>query len=352
MKKKILIGAIGAILAIPTTASAVKVAGDALEIYGKLHVSVDATDNDRVAPNDNSDFTLSTNSSRLGFKGKRKMGNSDLTVVYKIEQQIDIGLSGGTSFNTRNSYVGLKGSFGKVIAGYHDTPFKTVASKWGVFGDSVGDRRALLGAKSSGGNTMNQRGQNMLMWSNKFGKMKAMVMYSGNTGTRTANDYDTMTSVGLLYKGKGTPFYFGAAYEDWDSLKGSATDGFRVMGGYKAKFGKIGLIYENISSNDTTLDRSAFGINGLVKLGSGLDLRGQLLIADDSSAGANTGATMTTLGLYKKLDKKTKLYAVYTQMDNDASASYQGIDGGHGVEVKTGAGGTPTAFSLGMIYKF
>jgi len=352
MKKKILIGAMSAILAIPMTASAVQVAGKTLEIYGKLHVSVDATDNDRAAPNDESDFTLSTNSSRLGFKGKHKIGNSDLTVVYKLEQQIDIGLSGGTAFNTRNTFVGLKGSFGQVIAGYHDTPFKTVASKWGVFGDTVGERRALLGAKSTGGNTMNQRARNMLMWSNKFGNMKAMVMYSGNTGTRTGNDYDTMKSVGLLYKGKGTPFYFGAAYEDWDSLKGSATDGYRIMGGYKASFGKIGLIYEDISSNDTTLDRSAFGINGVVKLGSGLDLRGQILIADDSAAGANTGATMTTLGLYKKLDKKTKLYAVYTQMDNDSNAAYQGVDGGHGVEVKTDSGATPTAFSLGMIYKF
>lgn len=352
MKKKILIATIGVILAVPVTASAVQVAGKTLEIYGKLHVSVDATDNDRAAPNNESDFTLSTNSSRLGFKGKHKVGNSDLTVVYKLEQQIDIGLKGGTAFNTRNTYVGLKGSFGQVIAGYHDTPFKTIASKWGVVGDTVGGRRALLGAKSSGGNTMNQRAKNMLMWSNKFGHMKAMVMYSGNTGTRTGNDYDTLTSVGLLYKGKGTPFYFGASYEDWDSLKGSATDGIRVMGGYKGRFGKIGLIYENINSNDATLDRSAFGVNGIYKLGSGLDLRGQLLIANDSSAGANTGATMTTLGMYKKLDKKTSLYAVYTQMDNDANAKYQGVDGGHGVEVKTDAGATPTAFSLGMIYKF
>jgi hypothetical protein len=356
MKKNMVAVAVASALLVPFSANAAKVAGDALEIYGKIHVSVDASDRDITGADNTQDFSVSSNSSRLGFKGKHKMGDSGLTAIYKLEQEVSIGSGSADTLTTRNTYVGVKSSLGQVIAGKHDTPFKTVGSKWGVFGDSVGERRSVLGAKSSGGNTMNQRGENALMWSNSFGDLKAMVMYSADASDDDANVVDTkgdtLTSVGVLYNSKNTPFYLGAAYEDWDQLKGNATDGYRIMLGYKAGFGKVGFIYEDISSNDAALDRSVYGLNGIFKLDGGMDIRGQVLVADDSSAGADTGATRFSLGLFKKFDKKTQMYAAYAQTDNDANAKYQGVDGGHGDEVKTENGGTPSAFSVGIIYKF
>jgi len=356
MKKNMIAAAVATALLLPVSANAVQVAGDALEIYGKIHLSVDASDRDITGPDNTQDFSVSSNSSRLGFKGKHKMGESGLTAVYQLEQEVSIGSGSADTFTTRNTFVGVKSSIGQFIAGKHDTPFKTIGSKWGVFGDSVGERRAVLGAKSSGGNTMNQRAENALMWTHKFGDLKAMVMYSADAvdGDPDVVDTksDTLTSVGVLYKSKSTPFYFGAAYEDWDDLKGFATDGYRIMLGYHAGFGKVGFIYEDISSNDVNLDRSVYGLNGIYKLGKGLDLRGQVLIADDSSAGADTGATRFSLGMFKKYDKQTSMYVAYGMTDNDANAKYQGVDGGHGDEVKTENGGRPSAFSVGMIYKF
>jgi hypothetical protein len=356
MKKNMLAVAVASALLVPFSANAAKVAGDALEIYGKIHVSIDAPDRDITGPDNTQDFSVSSNSSRLGFKGKHKMGNTGLTALYKLEQEVSIGSGAANTFTTRNTYVGVKGGFGQVIAGKHDTPYKTIGSKWGVFGDTIGDRRSILGARSSGGNLMNQRGENALMWSNKFGDLKAMVMYSADasdddTGVVDTKS-DTLTSVGALYNSKNTPFYFGAAYEDWDQLGGSATDGYRIMLGYQAGFGKVGFIYEDISSDNPALDRAVYGLNGIYKVGGGMDLRGQVLIADDSTAGPDTAATMFTLGLYKKFDKQTSMYAAYTQTDNDANAQYQGVDGGHGDEVRTDPGGTPNAFSVGVIYKF
>jgi len=356
MKKNILVSAIALALVVPMSASAVQVAGEKLEIYGKLHVSVDASDTD--IPNDTTtqDVSVSSNSSRLGFKGKHKMGDGSLTAVYQLEQEVSVGSGSADTFTTRNTFVGLEGAFGRVIAGKHDTPFKTVGSKWGVFGDSVGERRSVLGAKSSGGNTMNQRAENAVMWSKKFGDVKAMVMYSADASDDDENvvdtKNDTLASLGVLYKSKNVPFYFGAAYEDWDNLKGSETDGYRVMLGYKAGFGKVGFIYEDITSKNDALDRSVYGVNGIFKIGNGMDIRGQVLVADDSKVGPDTGATRVSVGLFKKYDKQTQLYAAYAQTDNDPNAKYQGIDGGHGDELKTVNGGTPTSFSVGMVYKF
>ncbi len=356
MKRNMIAAAVATALLAPVSANAAKVAGDALEIYGKIHLSIDASDRDISGPDNTQDFSVSSNSSRLGFKGKHKMGDSGLTAVYKLEQEVSVGSGSADTFTTRNTYVGVKGGFGQVIAGKHDTPFKIVGGKWSVMGDSVAERRAVLGAKSSGGNTMNQRGENALMWSKKFGDVKAMVMYSADASDDDQNVVDTkgdtMKSVGVLYKSKNSPLYFGAAYEDWDQLKGNETDGYRLMAGYKAGFGKVGFIYEDITSDDAALNRSVYGINGLFKLGNGLDLRGEVLIADDSDAGADTAATRIGLALFKKFDKKTKMYVAYAQTDNDANAAYQGVDGGHGDEVKTAAGGTPSAFSVGIEYKF
>ncbi|NOY65867.1 MAG: porin [Gammaproteobacteria bacterium] len=358
MKKNIIATAVAMALVLPVTADAAKVLGDELEVYGKLHLSVDASDTDGLNAN-KEDISISSNSSRLGFKGKHKIANGGMSVVYQLEQEVAIGdgKDGGSTLVTRNSFAGLKGSFGQVIVGYHDTQFKTVGSKWGVFGDSVGERRAILGAGALSGNKMNQRGKNALMWTKKIGNLKAMAMYSADsskTEGKIDNNDNVMTSVGVLYKGKGIPFYFGAAYEDWDNLTSTigATDGYRVMAGYKAGFGKIGFIYEDITSVVADMDRSVYGVNGVFKLGSGLDIRGQILVADDYQGVANSGATKIGLGLFKKMDKQTQLYAAYGQTDNDINAKYQGVDGGHGDEVKTVKGGTPNSFSLGLVYKF
>ena len=60
--------------------------------------------------------------SRIGFKGHEHL-NNNLTAIWQLEQSVNIG-GEGSSFNTRESFVGLKGSFGTVKAGYQDTPVK------------------------------------------------------------------------------------------------------------------------------------------------------------------------------------------------------------------------------------
>ena len=81
-----------------------------VSIYGRAHVSVDFLDDGA----DYSETNLSSNSSRLGFKGDHEI-NPNLTAFFQIEQQIDFGTDNGSSFNTRDTFVGLKGSDGPEI---------------------------------------------------------------------------------------------------------------------------------------------------------------------------------------------------------------------------------------------
>lgn len=353
--KKILSTMLCAAVVMPGTASAYEIIGKKLEIYGKAHISVDASDNDKNSPNDQSETSISSNSTRLGFKGKHEI-NDNLAIVYKIEQEIKFDSGEGT-FATRNAYVGVKGGFGTILAGQHDTPFKDVGGKWGMFGDTVADRRAILGAGATKGNKMNQRGKNALMYIGKFGKpveFRAMISTDAmdeSGGAIDAED-ENMFSTSLVYKTK--KLRLGVAYEDWDNLDGNGqVDGWRAAGTYDFGKFKAGLIYESLDSDDAPVfDRDVWGVNGAFKLNKSTTLKAQYLVADDYEGVDDSGANMASIGLFNKLDKQTTIYAAYTRTDNDSNAKFQGVDGGHGDEVKTDLGKTPTAISAGLIFKF
>lgn len=338
--------------AFASSASAIEVVDKKLEIYGKIHLSVDSADKDDPAVN-NDGLSVSSNSSRLGFKGELPAG--PLKFVYQIEQEVKFD-EGGSEFATRNTYAGLKGGFGKVILGHYDTPFKTVGSKWGIFGDTVGERRAILGASYSDNNQLNERAQNAIVYEYKGDALKFQLLHavdpeSGDDGVADNTDRK-VTSAGLFYKGK--KFWFGVAHESWDQhSRAGNVDATRVAANYNFGVAKVGLIYETIDSDDELQwNRDVWGVNALFKVAKHTDVRLQALRADDADNQADTGATKLGLGVFHKLDKNVQVYLAYAQTDNDTNAAFQAVDGGHGDEVKTVDGGEPKAFSAGFIYKF
>lgn len=352
MNKKLIAVAVATGLALPMTAvNAVEVAGKKLEVYGKLHLSADSSDTDGLVTTDG--LSISSNSSRLGFKGELPAG--EMKVVYQLESELFLDEAGGKLTN-RNTYAGLKGSFGKIILGNYDTPFKTVASKWGVFGDSVGERRSMLGAGYSAGNQLNERAQNAIMYEMKTRTLNFQAMYAvdpeaGADGAVDNSDKNVL-SLGLRYK--SGPLWFGISQESWEGHSKIANgDALRIAAKYKMGSAQIGLIYESIDS-DTVNEwkRDAFGINAMFNISKATDIRAQYISVDDADGTTGTGATKLGLGVFHKLDKKAQVYLAYGATDNDANAKFQAVDGGHGDEVKTVNGGNPSALSLGMIYKF
>ena len=354
MKKNMtLVAAIGAVLT-ATSAAAVEVAGNALDVYGKLHVSVDASYTDGLAPT-GSNVSISSNSTRLGFKGQHAMDNG-MAILWQIESELNPAESGGT-WASRDSFAGIKGDFGTVRAGYFDTPFKVVGGNWDLFGDTIGDRRAILGASATDGNKLNNRGQNALEYKNTFGAIELRAMYStdgadSNPGAVDNNDND-MTSVAVMYN-EG-PLSVAVGHESWQNLDNSfgVVDASRVSAGYMLNDLKLGAIYET-SNGDTAKQwsRNVMGVNAAYKMMADTTLKLQYLSAGDNDAASNSGATMVALGASKKLDKQTEVYLAYATTSNDDNAKFQAVDGGHGDEVKTVLGGSPRSVSAGMIYKF
>src|SRR5690606_32167056 len=96
---------------------------------------------------DYSETNISSNSSRLGFKGDHQI-NPNLKAFFQIEQQINFSSGSSdddsTNFATRDTFVGLEGgNWGSVQLGRFDSPFKVARGPANLFGDQVGDMRNL-----------------------------------------------------------------------------------------------------------------------------------------------------------------------------------------------------------------
>ena len=350
MKKKIIALAVSVGVFAPNLTSAIQVVDDKLEIYGKAHISIDSVSAEDAVGNDVSNISIASNSSRLGFKGKMPMGS--ITGFYKIESKIVYDESGST-FASRNTYVGLEGGIGSFLVGYRDTPFKDVRGLFDIFGDTVGDARNIMGS-IDGTDKFNVRAQNVIMYTSpKAGDFQANVLYStaesgGSTQGQDNNDTD-LTSINLVYKSKS--LVLAAAWEDQSDDNAS---GIRLVGGFDIGPVGIGLMYEDLDHDTAAASRrTAYGANVAIKAGENGKVKVQYLIADDNDATNGSGADNIAVGYDHKLDKSSTVYVMYSSVSNDTNASF-GIGGGHDSDkYSVGAAGQDvSAISLGYIYKF
>lgn len=138
MKIKTLALAIGAAVA----AQSGVVLADAT-VYGKLNISLQNNSFDYIGRSQQDNWTLNSNSSRLGVKGKSKI-NDDMDAVFKLEYEtyVDNGFSScnnsNNTFCQRNIYAGLSSKkYGMLYGGKNDTVLKMAADGTDLFNDLV-----------------------------------------------------------------------------------------------------------------------------------------------------------------------------------------------------------------------
>ena len=90
---------------------------------------------------------LSSNQSRLIFKGSEDVGNG-LSAIYQLDSRFNADAGTATNLFDGNTFLGVQSStMGTLRAGIMDTPFKSSTRNLDVFFDVAGDNRA----GSSGG---------------------------------------------------------------------------------------------------------------------------------------------------------------------------------------------------------
>jgi predicted porin len=375
MQKKLIVLALASAFAVPAFAATSNV-----DIYGQLDVSVDYVSGLGSLPStssfggaSNHAWRLSSNASRIGLKGSEDLGGG-LAAIWQIEQgvRLDAGTgqaNGSLWGNQRNTFLGMKGGFGTVLAGTHDTPYKLSTGSLDPFADTAGDYNAIIGS-FDGVNTSDLRLGNVLAYiSPTFSGLTGAIATSFLKETGMSNFTGSPSAWTAMVNYANGPLYLAAGYEIAKHV--GTTVGFddvdirswKLGAGYTFGNATVNAIYDNIklSNNTSTTDvkRSAFGLNGVYNMGN-IALKAGIYKAGKISNTSDTGAMFYELGADYNLSKRSKLYAVYAHTNNDSNADYcvgGSLDAGFGSSgVNTTCsrftGKDPSAFSVGMRHTF
>ena len=305
------------------------------KVYGKLNIALNNNGSDGV---NEKEIDLISNSSRLGLKGQLEMQDG-LVGLYQIEYQIDPvdghardevrGENGeikvtDSIFTQRNSYVGLKGSFGTLKLGKHDTPLKKASLKVDLFNDLKGDIKNITDGEN--------RITSFLGYDSPVfgGGVSISVSLSkgkddGVVGTDLDGEFGTNLSASLKYDIEVIQFVIAT---EKASIKGFDHNRLGMM--IPAGPVTIGLIHtttESTVGNSVDYDATTISIAGKVADGNGR-VKFQYGTSDKSA-----GLTQTQIGYDHKLFKNFKILAYHTVRSQDAANS-DDAHTGLGIEYK------------------
>jgi predicted porin len=370
MQKKLLTIAVAAALAAP-----VAVMAD-VTVYGQAHYSYDWVDGARSFDGNkdvSEDATGVSRQTRIGFKGAEDLGGG-LKGLWQIETLINNSPNAG-DVNLRNTFVGLSGGFGTVLAGRHDTPYKLSTGKLDPFGDKIGDYNVVIGNYNGAVYADERVPQTIAYVSPNFSGFHGAIAYVShyvNNATGDGNEQDRAVSAMVQYDNAG--FFASAAYE-WGTGNNAANvvgvAGFPgALGAFdepeiqSMKFGlgytfagfSLGGIYENIDLDRgkgfKAADRDAYYVSAKYAFGNSA-IGGFWGMADDIDGekdSKDSGAYMYGIGYDYNLSKRTQLYAMYAGVNNERNAQYSVWTGGGMYDNKPGH--NINGYSLGVIHKF
>ena len=345
MQKKIIALAIASALTVPALALAET---SNANVYGQVNVSYDFTKTG--GSNGTNVNKVSTNESRFGLKGSEDLGDG-LSAVWQIEQAISVD-TGGDQLASRNTFAGLSSkSAGTVILGRNDSPAKLATRKLDVFGDTTADNRALLGKGNAAGSGFDPRLDNVIMYTSPdLNGFKAAIAYSNLTESNTNSTQAKLNTVSLSGTYDVAPFYAALGYEKHELTSTTDEKATKLGLGYKMDSLQVNFIYEKIDDDTvgaTNKDHNAYYLAGVYSFGNDA-VKAAYTKSKSITNIANTGAKQWSLGYDHNMSKRTKLYALYTKLDNDSAQNY-------GMKFNasaSGAGADPSAFSFGMKHSF
>lgn len=407
MKKIYAASAIASVLGAPSPALAQQPGGSTVQIYGTLNLNFqNASRKGATAPgtpglatlaggasgiNATSRNAISRDSSNIGFRGSENLGGG-LRATFQIETSANIDGEGLAGIGTRNSKVGLAGGFGELFLGYWDTPFKAatygthvndpfrstdVFGYQSIMGSPGFNQRSGTYASGTNNASFDNRAANTVnYWTPVWSGLRGKLAYSVNEGKTAARNpylwsfavnYDR-GNLSLLYAYERHEDAFGLTVMQAASTGTSSKDwGHRAGAGYH--FGNITLsvLWDRLEFRNsgtvagvTHYERDAWQLAALHRSGPH-EMKLRYNRAEDGSCASaagncstnGLGARQWTAGYGYHFSKRTELFAFYTKIRNESSASYTFTVGGPAAVVTgPGIGSDPEAAGIGIRHAF
>ena len=292
-------------------------------VYGKINASMVSADDGA-----SDQWKLNSNASRVGVKGKTKISDG-LYAIYKAEFEmcIDDGDCKGQTFSQRNIMAGLKGDFGTIWAGKHDSPTKLAQNKIDLFNDLEGDIKNTFEGENRVSNIVAYTTPNR----NGFSATLAMIPAEGADFDQDGQD-DTGLTDGISYSvsyAKDNLYLAVAGDQDVDKQ-----DLLRLVAQYKMDALKLGFMYQQNEDNLNSKDESGYFISAAYKIDK-TTLKAQYGSIEDDIDGDEEQTL--SLGADYKMAKNTKVFVFYTDNTDSEVGSADDED---------------TSFGVGMEHKF
>lgn len=342
MKKTIIAIAVAAALA-PAAAMADNAN---ITFYGRVHLSVDSMSG--VAANKNG-LNVNDNSSRFGIKGGDDLGNG-LKGIFQLESGASAS-AGSTFSGIRDSYLGLSGGFGTVLVGRLPGANQFVYDS-NLFADQLGDAANFTNAGVPG-----RVNKAIAYASPAMGGLSALVSFipaasvdSTLGGTTGGNSF----GLKLNYANAGITGNFGfynVKASSTMTLKPISLAGSYTLGNGATVSAQFVRAATDVSGTTTT--QNIFNVGGKFGLSDTTAVKAQFSKAGATS-GATNGATMIAVGVDYSVTKRTGVYAVFSQVSNDAGGKFVNDSYGH-EQSYTGtmvAGEDPSGFGVGLTHNF
>jgi len=323
MKKSLIALAVAGTFAAPAAFAATA----NVDVYGILDVSANNIDV-KIGSSTSADAWQvgengGTSGSRLGFKGSEDLGNG-LKAIWQIESTISVDST--NSIGGRNTFVGLSGGFGTVLAGRHDTPEKISTGAMDMFADNTGDYNSTF-------TIIDTREQNVIAYMSPA--MSGLTLMGAIVAGETSSNDSLMDHYSVAATYNNGPLSLAGGYTNiskgyvlsdvkvfGSSLTGFGPNGFtttsdhdifRVGASYTLGDLKLAAVYQDVDGDD--VDGAGYTVGAAYTMGP-IVLKGQWNSREDVLEGWTVGADYN-------LSKRTKAYVTYTDQEAESGSDVE-----------------------------
>jgi len=278
-----------------------------VSVYGKVNLSLNKIEQESQTL-EVDEWQLNSNASRLGVKGSHEIEDK-LKAIYKMEFEVaadDGDKKDGHPFGQRNIYAGLKGQYGTLIAGMHDTPLKKAQGKVDRFGDlSLGDIKNIMEGED--------RAKNIVMFTSpKYqGLSTELAIIPGENSAEEDGIADgTSFSINYMHD------LLAAAIAHNGDIDGQDTT--RIVVDFNLGKSDIGLLWQTAEdSDDSSIDEDSWLLSAQHKWNTYV-FKAQYGATKYSD---KIEDTLVAFGVDKKLGKQSKLFSYYSAIRKESGAS-------------------------------
>jgi len=235
-------------------------------LYGKLWLTLESQDTYK-----GTETEWQSNASRIGAKDSFKF-YKNTEFIYQVEYEFD-PVDGKADkkkdriFKQRNSFLGIKGSYGTIFIGTHDTTVKRSSSKIDLFNDLQGDIKNILHGEN--------RMQDLLGYKSPvFGGGFTITLNSIKKSESLIDSLGDTTSVSINYKSDS--LYISLANDS--DVKGH--DDTRVSLEMPFNKTKIGFIYQDSKDLSSGTEEDGYVVSASREISKNSKLKIQLAKSD------------------------------------------------------------------------